>query len=163
VAHPSTALSALARSGANATTTVKTTVQGDGSIGLPGMKLGKANATGELTISGKPADVLDPEVIAKAMHGDLEGAVQQVSRRAVVQGNVHTVDKQTWGIEDFALTIADVGGKVTFGAEKSHQNPNELEFNVQDGVTTVKVAPEAQKLADEAKALALKTRAVLRG
>jgi hypothetical protein len=115
-----------------------------------------------VTFEGKPSEVLNAEVIGKALNGDLEGAAKDASQHVKVTGNVHAVEKKQWGVDGLGLTIAGVGGKLTAYAERTKDEPNAVEFTYANGQGAVKLSPGAQALADEARKLATRPR-VLRG
>ncbi len=130
--HPSATLNSMAQEmKASETDTVTIGLEGESKAGLPILLNKKGQFSAEAKFKGKASEVFNQDVLSKALHGDLAGALKE--SKVEGEGSLKTLDRKQWGFEDKGLTVAGVGVEGTLYAEKVKENPPVLEFKMKAG------------------------------
>lgn len=107
------------------------------------------NLQGQLSFSGKPAEVFNEAAFDAALRGNWAGAAQAMGDQVQVEGTLQTYSQKKWGVEGVGGDILGVGFEGTFQATRRHVDaPPLVSFQMDGTHYAAKIAKNARELID---------------
>ena len=105
------------------------------------------NIRGELSFSGKPAEVFNEAAFDAAIRGNWAGAAKAMGDKVQVEGNLSTYTQKKWGVDGVGGDVLGVGFEGTFQATRRHIDAPPLVSFTLDGTTyATRIAKNAKEL-----------------
>lgn len=125
-----------------AVTKATLTTEGEGTIA------GKTgNIRGEISFSGKPAEVFNAAAFDAAMRGNWAGAAKAMGDKVQVDGTLSTYTQKKWGVDGVGGDVLGVGLEATFQATRRKvDDPPLVQFSISGTQYATRIAQNAAEL-----------------